>query len=183
MSDLTLKLSVKEQDKDQEINYRDDIIFLNKESKEQKHFLAQTEPKGVKIKLNRDLKRRLKKSIPIAVLASASFLILGHPGLAAPAIPVSTGSALPSTILPSDLVKVGTYLIAMTTIAGTVLAIIFTQSTGFYRFLRKPEEANRWIKEILKGYGTIIAAPILILAIAFLSWVLFSGLPWYVKPF
>ncbi|MFS1518525.1 hypothetical protein V1503_18990 [Bacillus sp. SCS-151] len=127
------------------------------------------------VKLNKR-KKKIYKQICQTTIATSGFLfMLVRPVLAA------TGN--PTTIMPSDIAKVGMYLIGICTAASVVLAILLTQLAGGYRMLRKGKEATEWTTDILKGLTQVLLAPVLIITITLVMILLFGNFEWFVKPF
>lgn len=138
-------------------------------------------------RLKKPTKKQILKICKITLATSASVLMLVNPklALAATIVQQTTGPLSPeaSLLLPEDIVKAGMYLIGICAVASTILAIILTQLAGNYRMFRKGKEASEWMTDILKGYTQVILAPVLILLIAFVCYIFFGDLKWFVKPF
>jgi len=179
VSQMKLNLSVK--NLDQEVNYikPHKEINLNEQVKNQS-FLIKTIEKEVK-SLSKKKQKVLLTIAKATLTASISSLILVNPVFAATplAVPVATGSA----IMPTDIMKIGMYLIGICATVSTILAMILMQLAGGYRMLRKSKEATLWMNDILKGYAVTIIAPILIMTIAFLAYLLFGDSNYFIKPF
>lgn len=130
-------------------------------------------------------KKKIKYAkICLATLTTlASISILGIPTFAETiplAVEVTTQTG---QILPKDIVDIGKYLIGICAAIGFVLAIILYQLAGGLRMLRKRKEATEWSSDILKGFFQILVAPVLIVTIALVCYLLFSGIPFFTKPF
>jgi hypothetical protein len=185
-STIRLNLSVKKQDqepnvrynsyKQLKINHRGE--FLN-ESKSVDFILLNLQ-KEVKT-LSHDKKKRYVKIAKTTFLTSMSVLTLVTPQLTFAAVPVSTPP--PDMIMPKDIMEIGMYLIGLTAVASTVLAMFLGQLVGNYKMLRKGEKANSWATEIIKGYVQTIAMPLIIVTIALLAYLLFGNSQFFSKPF
>lgn len=138
-------------------------------------FLNLNPEKEVKQLKKKDKKKILIKAGKLLAMASVSYLMLGTPVFAQ--APTST------PIMPSDIAKIGMYLIAICAMASTILAIILGQLAGGYRMLGKKKEATEWIDNILRGYAQVILMPVVILTIAFVAYLLFGNFQWFAKPF
>lgn len=135
---------------------------------------------NLKEEVGREKKKNLKRFARICkVTITTSALLFGlvSPTMAASIAPV------PNAILPSDIMKVGVYLIGISMAASTILAIILSQLAGGWRMLRKGEDATKWTTDILKGYTQVILAPVIIVSIAFVVYLLFGNYDWFVKLF
>ncbi|MGM7720520.1 hypothetical protein [Metabacillus sp. Hm71] len=175
MSQMKLNLSVKELD--QEVNYINPYKEINlNESFENQTFLIESIEREVK-KLPSKKKKVLYTIAKATLTASISSLMLVSPVFA----------ATPTTaIMTTDIMKIGMYLIGICAAVSTILAIILSQLAGAYRMLRKSKEATEWTTDILKGYVQTLLAPVLIITIAFLAYLLFGTSEfsqWFVKPF
>lgn len=170
MAQMKLNLSAKQLD--QEVNYipysQINLDYTNNQS-----FLICNIEEEVK-KLPKKRKKLLYAVAKSLLISSISSLIIVNPVFAA-----TTSVA----IMPPDIMKIGMYLIGICATASTVLAIILAQLAGGYRMLMKSKEATEWTTSILKGYTQVILAPVLILAIAFLAYLLFGNSAFFVKPF
>ncbi len=177
-SQLVLTISTKKSNHD--VRYgKDHQYYFNHHTPS---FLTQAQPKEAKIKLSRRQQRKILKVLGIAAMSTAIFLVIGHSTLAA-GIPASAAATtMQSPLMPGNIQKIGMQFIKITTITGTILAVILSQMAGGYKMLRKSEEATKWLTDILKGYATVIIAPVLITIILLVANLLFSGVPMYVNP-
>lgn len=163
--------------------------FQRYEDNKGSDFLIASIEKEVKQESRKNLKR-FAKICKITITTSALLLAIVHPTFAATlpgpllasAIPAPLPATIPS-VLPADIVKVGAYLIGISTAASTLLAIILSQMAGGYRMLRKGDEATKWTSDILKGYTQVILAPVIIGVIAFTVYLLFGSYDWFLKIF
>jgi hypothetical protein len=160
----------------------------NKPLLHQSVFHLQNIQEGVK-QLNKERRKKYLKIAKATLLTSLSIYMLVDPLLVSAQVPtavMATASLVASTptpemITPSDIVKVGLILIGLTAISGIVLSIILYQVSGAYRMLRNSKEATEWQVDIRKGISDILIAPVIILAIAMMAFLLFSGLPFFPK--
>lgn len=175
---LTLNLCVKKSEVDPKVKYgKSNRLYIGGNRSP----LSPAQESEVKFRINRNWKRALAKIIPATIMVSASFLIVGDYSLAATT--TTHVASLPDSLMPEEIQKVGMYLMRVTAVTGTVLAVLLVQLAGGYKMLRKSRESSEWLTDILKGYATVIVAPILIMTIAFLSWILFKEVPWFISPF
>jgi hypothetical protein len=170
-----MKLNLCGRELDQEVKYNvpHKAIRLNSSKKEENNFLTQDlkkEVKGLSLKNKRKMLRICKLTT-----ASISFFMLGTPVFA------QTPGA--DVIMPTDIMKIGMYLIGICAVASTILAIILGQFAGAYRMMRKKKEATEWTDDILRGYAQTILAPVIIITIALVAYLLFGNFEWFVKPF
>ncbi|MGG3890347.1 hypothetical protein [Metabacillus fastidiosus] len=173
MNQMKLNLSAKLLD--QEINYNP-FKQINLNNKDDKlDFLIQNIEREVKT-LKKKEKKQFLKTAKATLIVSLSSLMIVNPTLA-------TTTQTVEQVMPTDIMKIGMYLIGICVTAGTVMAIILSQLSGGYRMLNKAKEATEWSTNIMKGYVQILLAPVLIITIALLAHLLFSNLPYFVKAF
>ena len=187
MTQINLKMSAKDLDPNTKYCNPTRSYLLGKDvgTAGDELFLLQNLQREVK-HAKKNQKKKWLKVCKVTLAASVSLLMLTNPKLALAATVVqATGTLSPeaSMLMPEDIVKAGMWLIGMCTIASTILAIILTQFAGSYRMFRKGKEATEWMTDILKGYTQVILAPVLILLIAFVAYLFFGDLKWFVKPF
>jgi hypothetical protein len=134
--------------------------------------------------LNKQKRKKYLKIAKVTLLTSLSIYMLVNPLLASAQIPQAiTVATTPDMILPEDILKAGMYLIGLTAALALVISIIFFQASGIYRMMRRSKEAIEWQTDIIKGLATAIIAPVLMVVIAFMAYLLFQGLPFFAKPF
>jgi hypothetical protein len=164
------------------VNYNPSYLSVNPSinKKLNTHPLEYQKEREVKLKLNREQKRKIIKIFGIATTTLILSLIIGTSTFAATPTTVPMNS---SALTMNSIRQMGTYLIGITTTGGMILAIILRQVASGYNFLRRPEEASKWTSDIMKGFAQILMSPISIIAMALLAKLLFSGLPFFVSPF
>jgi hypothetical protein len=164
------------------VNYNPSCLYVDSSinNKFNNHPLEYQLEREVKLKLNRQQKRKLIKILGIATATLILSLIIGTSTFAATPTTVPINS---SALTMDSIRQMGTYLIGITTTGGMILAIILRQVASGYNFFKRPEEASKWISDIMKGFAQILMSPISIIAMALLAKLLFSGLPFFVSPF
>lgn len=199
MATTMLKLSARKLDPNIKYCNPNQVFMLGEEPeglslpvlKEKMDFFIPTLKREVK-KLNKDTIKKYTKICVQTLGISLSLLALASPSLAAPieattkvveVISPDLAKSSSDLIMPGDIAKIGLYLIGLGAVVSTVLAILLTQFAGGYRMLRKGKEASEWTTDILKGYTQVILAPVIILSIAFVVYLLFGSFKWFVKPF
>lgn len=181
MNNLQLKLSVRKSKIDKHVNYSKDRYFVigeNSDNLNHDFLIWEIEREVTSLNLRR--KKIIYKVAKGLLLTSISFLVLTNPTFAA----TTSTNVLPSTIAPSDIVKWGMYLIGLTTLVGTILSIIYRQINAIKNkiMFNNPQEASTRQREIIKGYIEVLISPVIMFAIAYAAWILFSGCPWFVNP-
>lgn len=187
---FTLNLYAKEPTPN--VKYNSKSIQINHKQKELKADSAfilnnlQEEVKNLKLKQRKRYVRIAKATL----LTSLSILTFANPLLASAqistvAVPVlaTVANTTPDMIMPADVMKVGVYLIGIFMAISTILSILLYQISGGYRMLRKSKEATEWQSDIIKGFTQTLIAPVIIVTIAFLAYLLFGNLPYFAKPF
>lgn len=170
-----VKLTISTKNLDTEVKYHSPSQQISFE--EHPRFLVPDLPKEVN-QLTKKKKRNYARICKVTITTALSLFALASPTFAA-----TTAVAQTAEILPADIIKIGMYLIGLCAAASTVLAIILSQLAGGYRMLRKGKEATEWTTDILKGYTQVILAPVIIVSIAFVVYLLFGNFEWFVKPF
>lgn len=134
--------------------------------------------------LNKEKLEKIFKICRITAATSALLLALVHPGLAATEVLIP-GSAGSNVLMPKDIVTIGLWIIGIAATTSSVLAVLLMQLAGGYRMLRKENKkaATEWTQEIMKGYQQIVLAPVIILIIAFITYLFFGNFQWFAKPF
>lgn len=179
MSQMLLKISAKKLDP--QVNYVSPLKSISLEGNQDFLF------RNLEWEVKRTKKKDLKKYAKICRAAlTTSLLLLGlaHPAFAATDVLIP-GSAGSNVLMPKDIVTIGLWIIGISATISSVLAVILMQLAGGYRMLRKENkrDATEWTQEIMKGYTQIILAPVIILAIAFIAYLLFGNFQWFAKPF
>jgi hypothetical protein len=167
----------------------DFIQFAEKE-------VNQLNPKKMELEIKRFDKKKLKtfaKVCALTLATSASIFMLVHPAMAATTqtVVANTNVSIPavsSPLLPSDIKEIGLYLIGLIAVASTLGAIIAVQLAGGWKILKfgkdkAVKEANDWTTQIMKGYLQVLLAPVLILVLAIIVYLLFQNFPFFAKPF
>jgi hypothetical protein len=191
-SAITVNLSAKklepnvEYNKFKPINTKDENkLLINNQA-----FQLQNIQEEVK-HLSKQQRRKYLKIAKATLLTSASILMLVNPLFASAQVPTAVmataslvvGTPTPDMIMPEDVMKVGLYLIGITAVLALIISILFFQASGIYRMMRKSKEATEWQTDIIKGLATTIIAPVLMVLVAFMAYLLFQGLPFFAKPF
>jgi hypothetical protein len=190
-SAITVNLSAKKLEPNVKYNYfksmntKDEKLLINNQV-----FQLQNIQEEVK-HLSKQQRKKYIKIAKATLLTSASILMLVNPLLASAQVPTAvmataslvTTSTAANMIMPSDIIKIGVYLIGLLMALSTITAIILYQTSGVYRMLRKSKEATEWQLDIKKGFSQVILAPVIIILIAMLGFLLFGNLPFYAKPF
>jgi hypothetical protein len=189
-SAIVLRISARNLEPDVKYNHFKPINSKeeNKPLLDQSVFHMQNIQEEVK-QLNKQQKKKYLKIAKATLLTSLSIYMLVDPLLASAQVPTAvmataslvTSAPAPEMITPSDIVKVGLILIGLTAISGIVLSIILYQVSGAYRMLRNSKEATDWQVDIRKGLSDILIAPVIILTIAMMAFLLFAGLPFFPK--
>lgn len=176
---MTVKLNLCVKELKPEVNYINPYKVINTnptamEIKEKGDFLNQILQKGVR-ELPSKKKKVMIKVCKTLITLSVSFLMIGNTAFAQ-----SPGA---ESITHQDIVQIGLYLIGILAIASTVLASLLAMLSGNLRMLKKKKEATEWLTDILKGYFIVLVAPVVVLTMALLAYLLFGSFDWFIKPF
>jgi hypothetical protein len=182
-SGITLTLSARKFTPNVNYNQFDKLqINHKKNGSNQSVFTLQNLQEEVKY-LNKQKRKKYLKIAKATLLTSVSIFMLVNPLLASAQVPqaITVGTA-PDMIMPADVMKAGLYLIGITLAVAVILAIVLYQISGMYRMLRKSKEATEWESDIIKGFSQVLLAPVIVVTIAGLAYLLFAGLPFFAKP-
>lgn len=172
---MTVKVALSARNLQKEVNYINPYKVLNDE--DSVVFTIKKLEKEVK-QLNKKEKKKFKVICHQILATSTSFFTLVNPIMAATNSPQDL-------ILPSDILEIGMWAIGIMAVASFILTIILLQSASVQKmiFRKKKKVANEWMIEILKGFTTIMLAPVIVLAISLVMYLLFGNLEFFVSPF
>jgi hypothetical protein len=183
-SAITLKLSARKLEPNVRYNEFDKVQINHKKQEDLAPVFTLKNIQEEVNHLNKQQRRKYLKIAKATLLTSLSIYMLVDPLLASAQVPQAiTVTTTPDMITPPDIMKAGLYLIGLCAALALVISIVLFQLSGMYRMLRKSKEATEWQNDILKGLATTIIAPVLMVTVAFLAYLLFSGLPFFPKPF
>lgn len=189
MNQMALNLSARQLDK--EVNYINPIQknIINKNnsmlnSSKGIDFLMESVIKEVKSNPNKGKKyvKMILKTITISV--SILTLIDPHLAFANQLADVTTNQPPTDMIQATDIMELCKWILRIMVSLGFGLALIMSViATGLGMFKNKSQESFKWIVDIIKSFVMMMAAPAIILLIAVVSYLLFGGSEWFVKPF
>ncbi|UUV25829.1 MULTISPECIES: hypothetical protein [Lysinibacillus] len=141
----------------------DDVIpFINKLSKE----------------VNCLSKKNQKKFYKTLQVVSLSIIPILHSTKKAHAQQMSNYPLLnnkESDLLPPEIVDILKQLILACGTISVALAILFLMGAGVYRMVGNKVKAREWTVDIIKGFGQVLLAPVIILILATLTALIFKN--------
>lgn len=78
-------------------------------------------------------------------------------------------------LLPPEILDILKQLIMACETISVALAIIFLMGAGIYRMIGNKAKAREWTVDIIKGFGQILLAPVIILVLASLTALVFKN--------
>lgn len=78
-------------------------------------------------------------------------------------------------LLPPEIVDILKQLILTCGTVSVALAIIFLMGAGIYRMIGNKAKAREWTVDIIKGFGQVLLAPVIILILASLTALVFKN--------
>jgi len=146
---------------------------------EEMSFLAQSLQKEV---INKKQRKKFLKIAKVTIATSLSILTLVDPTftLAATALPVTS---TPELITPPDIIKLCKYILGIAVAISFGIAVVMSVIAGSLGYLKgKSNESNKWLIEILKSFVMVMLAPMMIVTIALVAFMLFGGNDWFISP-
>ncbi len=180
---MTMLVNLSAKDLQKEVKYINPVktnILNNKlPSIEEMTFLAQSLQKEVNSKRR---KKQFLKIAKVTIATSLSILILVDPTftLAATVLPITS---TPDMITPPDIIKLCKYLLGIAVTIGFSIAIVMSVIASSLGYFRKSTESNKWVIEIIKSFVMMLLAPMIIITIAMVAFMLFGGSDWFIKVF
>lgn len=166
---MTLQLNLCIKNPSSHVKYN----FKNNENMvKQLDFTVKTLEKEVET-LNKKEKKKLKEVLQTAYLTCVSTLVLAHPTFAA--------TQSQEINLPQEMKEIMNQLILICIIVGSGLATLLLVIAGIGKMFRY-SNAKQWSIDILKGLAQVLVAPVLVMTIVYLSFLLFGSSDWFVSP-
>ncbi len=129
-------------------------------------------------KLSKPQLRKVQRIFQNNFITLSSTLLMVKPVVAKSPHPVN---GLPE-IMPSEIPAVFAELLLYAVLIGIGLACLCGVLAGI-TMLFKMEKARMWLVRILKGTGVILLAPMVVMSLAYIFFLLFGGSEWFISPF